>query len=367
MSFDKVAIFSDVHFGVDRNSEERLRDAYAAVEWMVAEATQAGAPACVFAGDWFHHRDEIDVRTAKVAREAAELVASSFERFYLVAGNHDFYYNNSPSVSSASMLGGIEGLEVVSEGPSSIEVGGRGVLLAPWFTKLDGLPRYDAMIGHFEFVGGRMAGGYSKVGCSPSDLVSVAPLVFTGHYHLTDDREVAGGRIVTVGSLYQQDWGDAGDRKRFILFDGSSFTSVYNDRSPKFLSVPYSKLAGLPDEKVAALFMNEAFKGATVRISSAAGEASHERLARLVEIASSSGNVRSASSSGDAAGSLIVESVEEGLEDLASKDVRSYVSDFVEESLKTMTEYAGIDPKKALKEVSSYFDRIGSQNLEGQA
>ena len=355
---DKIAIFSDVHFGLDGNSDQRLDDAMNAVSWVCRTASEKGISGCVFAGDWFHSRGEIDVKTALKAKESVAMCSETFrDGFYMIAGNHDYYYISSSSVSSVSLFSEYGNVHLVVDEPEVIDVNGKKVLLAPWFFDPSSENRkFDAMIGHFEYVGGRMTSGFSKSGHNPADMLNVAPTVFTGHLHLTNDDDRSNGKIVVIGSTYQQDWGDCGDEKRMIIFDGSSYESVYNDVSPKYRKVSGSKLLSVDDDTLKKVFRDK-IGDCFVKIVNDVGNESLDRLMSIVDIVSDCGNRKVEIDNANTVKS-VMETMDMSLDDLASKNVRSYVCDFISRAIDSMPEYSDVDKDAATSKAMSYFNVI---------
>ena len=61
--FDKVACFTDIHFGMKNNSRQHNNDCEAYIHWFIDQAKEFGAKQCIFLGDWHHHRSSINVST----------------------------------------------------------------------------------------------------------------------------------------------------------------------------------------------------------------------------------------------------------------------------------------------------------------
>lgn len=104
--------------------------------------------------------------------------------------------------------------------------------------------KWDVIMGHFaissfaDVPGHLYTGGYT-----PEEITACAPLVFSGHFHLRDDKvfEFGGAkkRIVIVGSPYQLNWADAGSSKGVHIFDTHSkeVEFVENTVSPKHVQI----------------------------------------------------------------------------------------------------------------------------------
>lgn len=356
MNDNKVLIFSDLHFGIDNSSQNRLNDTVNCVEWIAKVAESNSATKCIFAGDWFHHRDEIDVRAMVIAKNSLEMLSEVFDEIVLISGNHDYYYNNSNDISSIEMFKNIRNnIIVVDKKPTPFFLNGKTILLTPWFynPNVDG-GKADAMIGHFEYIGGKMNGCLSKIGHSPKSMLQVAPLIFTGHYHLTNETEYENGKIVTIGSPYQQDWGDYGDNKRVILFDGEEYESVYNTVSPQYMKINYSKLEKAQDDVLNKLFSNPVVKNGFIKIISDINT-DFDKMNRITEIGNSCG-VRKLEIDHSGGMTSINESIEEDIKDIGSKNLKSYVHEFADKNM----EDNGLSNhgEQIHKLIDSYFEQV---------
>jgi DNA repair exonuclease SbcCD nuclease subunit len=110
-------------------------------------------------------------------------------------------------------------------------------------------------MGHFEITSFNMT--VSQVcenGLSSDDLFRLAPLVFSGHFHLRCDRKYGGGRrIIYVGSPYELDWGDYGSTKGIYFYDPekAKIDFVENTFSPRHVKLQYDPSIADDKEKMA--------------------------------------------------------------------------------------------------------------------
>jgi DNA repair exonuclease SbcCD nuclease subunit len=120
----------------------------------------------------------------------------------------------------------------------------RNCLLLPWNSKPEDVGMYDLLLGHFEFIGAKMQASVSEIGYTGDELTNIAPLVFSGHYHLQNDYKFKNGSLITIGSPLQLNWGDYNSKKYLYIFDTENFTytTIENNYSPVYKKVYWSDI-----------------------------------------------------------------------------------------------------------------------------
>jgi hypothetical protein len=239
----KLAIFSDIHFGKNKNNTVKLENACSYIDWMIGRCYDANADAVAFLGDWFDNRDTLGVTVINRSYECLKILTRNFPVLMLL-GNHDVNLKNSNSINSLKPFKEIEKLTIVENDPVVWTVSGKSILVCPWNTDVKAIEgKYDYMLGHFEYNGATLT---SKVeegrAFNMSDLVEKAPVVFTGHYHIVDRHRLKEGTLFSVGSPFEQDWGDAGNTKFIHTLDIASgvVDNIPNDFSPRHIQYLWS-------------------------------------------------------------------------------------------------------------------------------
>ena len=100
-SHDRVAVFSDVHWGKGRDSSTKLEISERFVHWLAEELRVNGIGAAVFCGDWFDNRHSLNVNTINKAYESLRMLCSVAE-VYAIVGNHDRPRSSERSSSASS-------------------------------------------------------------------------------------------------------------------------------------------------------------------------------------------------------------------------------------------------------------------------
>lgn len=238
----KTAIISDIHLGVHGAEDRWHETALKYAVWLRDKLEEQGIRQLFILGDVFNDRKEISGSTISVAGKFFDTL-SQFEIFVLV-GNHDCFYANDTTVNALAMLSRWKNISVVSE-MTEYDVGGKSILMCPWGVNPMSLgKRFDAVFGHFEINSFNMTQmQVCEDGFDSSDVRKVSSLVFSGHFHLQDDRQYGEDRIIYVGCPFQMTWADYGATKSVYLydFDTGEVDKFDNTVSPTYIKVDVAK------------------------------------------------------------------------------------------------------------------------------
>lgn len=239
----KIAIISDIHLGVHSDSPiwHKLHLDYA--DWLVKELNDKSINDILILGDIFNDRQEIGVNTLQIAHEFFD----KFKNFNIITllGNHDIFLKNSCDISSLSIFKGWNNIQVIDKQTLTTNFG-KNLLLCPWeydLSKVQG--NVDYMFGHFEINNFRQT--MTKVcdtGINSDILLDKSNLIFSGHFHLRDERDYKNGRIIYVGCPLSLNFGDAGTTKGYYTFDISTgkYDFIENTVSPRHYYILLSDL-----------------------------------------------------------------------------------------------------------------------------
>lgn len=213
----KYAILGDLHFKKCKEYEQSYREKV--LNFVYNYCKQNDVTQIVQLGDFFHDRKSLDVNLLYEIKELARKYLS-FDKFTILIGNHDTYFNNTNEVNSLYVLENvIPNLEIIDK-VKETEYG----LIVPWLNEsniedfTDKLSKSDSQycFGHFEINTFEMMRGIlAQNSFNDINTFKQFKKVFSGHYHLMQDKN----NISYVGSLFQNDFGDWNDRKRFFIID----------------------------------------------------------------------------------------------------------------------------------------------------
>jgi len=150
-----------------------------------------------------------------------------------ILGNHDiFSVDNDSLVETFSVFGD------VVKGFEQIELGGRKIDLLPYTKREDDIPTDgDLLITHLSIADFQFDNKYhvnEKAGFSRK-LFSGYNKVFSGHFH----RPQSKGNVIFIGSPYQMNFGEIGQKKGFIVLDleTDKWERHYYDQAPVYKKI----------------------------------------------------------------------------------------------------------------------------------
>jgi DNA repair exonuclease SbcCD nuclease subunit len=259
----KVCCVSDIHVGVHQNSANWHDITLEWASWLTSELKSHSITDIIISGDLFHYRDEIAVNTIHVVTQMLNMWKDF--NIVLLVGNHDAYYKDKSDINSLSILSGWSNITVISE-PMLTEIYGKQVMFCPWGTSVEQIQKCDTIFGHFEIESFKL--NQHKVcdtGIRSGDLLSRAPTVITGHFHLREERSYKNGKILYLGNPYQMDFGDVNGIKGYYLFDFPTQEYIFyqNNLSPTHQKI---KLSDLIKKQTITSEVREIFKNNIVKL-----------------------------------------------------------------------------------------------------
>jgi len=238
----KYCLISDLHVGCHCDSENWHKIVLDWGNWLKDELIEKDIHNIIICGDFFHNRSEVGVKTMAVASELMDMW-SDFE-IKMITGNHDLFYKNRTDVSSVSIFGGRDNVELMSE-MTTQNIAGKTVTFIPWGQNIEECPKSDVIFGHLEINGFKMMPGKVAEGrLTPKQLTSKSKLTFSGHFHLRDERAYKSAKIIYVGSPYQQNWGERSNIPGYYALDMKdlSYEFFENTISPKHVKITSNKI-----------------------------------------------------------------------------------------------------------------------------
>lgn len=238
---NNYAIFSDLHLGLHQNSSVWHKIANEWSDWFIEELNKKNIKKILFLGDYFHNRSDISVNTLHVASDITDKF-KDFEMIMLV-GNHCSFFKDKADVHSLSIFRGYSNIEIVDK-PKMFEFGGKNVFFCPWGTEYKDIPKCDILMGHFEIQTFKMnTYKLCEHGFTAQMLGKKAPLIFSGHFHLRDERKYNGYDINYVGNPFEMDFGDTESSKGYYIinFDTLKYDFFENNISPKHKKIKLSE------------------------------------------------------------------------------------------------------------------------------
>jgi DNA repair exonuclease SbcCD nuclease subunit len=212
--FRKVAVCTDIHFGLKSNSLVHNQDCADFIDWFIATARANGCETGMFLGDWSHQRAAINMQTLQYSLRSLEKLSAAFDRFYFIPGNHDLYYRDKRDIYSTEWARHIPNIQIVNDWFQDGDV-----VIAPWLVGDDHLriPKLKGqyMFGHFELPHFKMNAMVEMPDHGEIKVESFGGFdrVFSGHFHLRQQKK----NIHYIGNCFPHNYADAGDDQRGMM------------------------------------------------------------------------------------------------------------------------------------------------------
>jgi DNA repair exonuclease SbcCD nuclease subunit len=245
--FKKVAVFTDIHFGLKSNSQTHNDDCLDFVKWATAKAQEEGCETCMFLGDWHNNRASLNIVTLTYSLRALEHMNDNFTTVYFIPGNHDLYYRDKRDIQSVEWAKHLPNVQICNDWFSSGDV-----VIAPWLCGDDHkrIPKLTGkyMFGHFELPGYYMNAMVQMPdhGQLQTGHFQHQELVFTGHFHKRQQK----GNVVYIGNAFPHNYADAGDDDRGMMIMDWGGKPEYHSwpDQPIYRTYKLSQIIDTPDK-----------------------------------------------------------------------------------------------------------------------
>lgn len=213
----KAAMWSDTHFGAKSNSSQHNQDCLDFAKFFCAEVTKdKSIDHLVFMGDWFDHRNAINIDTLNYSYKAMSLINSLGLPVYFLVGNHDMYMRHTRDIHSLIYVNEFKNFNLIDR-PEIMENGERKIMFLPYifeeeYTKLLGeINESDIVYGHLELKGFVLTGTHNVLEHGPDHTLFQNPKkIFTGHFHKRQNKD----NVHYIGNPYPLNYSDANDTDR---------------------------------------------------------------------------------------------------------------------------------------------------------
>jgi DNA repair exonuclease SbcCD nuclease subunit len=245
----KIGCFSDIHLGIyhdDKNWHDIILNF---AKWVSDLYKKYNIEDIIIPGDIFHNRNEIGVETLHTAKRFFDYLKDF--NVYISAGNHDSFLKHKSDINSISIFHGWKNIHVIDKECLFLKYKDKKICLVPWGIDYDQIPKSDIIFGHFEINSFYMNSfKICEKGLESNDLFKKSKFIISGHFHKKDFREYQNGKILYLGSPYQQNFGDTLDERGAYILDleEESFEFYENDSSPKHIKLSLKQLTNGEDD-----------------------------------------------------------------------------------------------------------------------
>jgi hypothetical protein len=239
--FKRVALFTDIHFGLKSNSATHNQDCEDFVDWYIDKAKELDCDVGIFMGDWHHNRNSLNITTMDYSLRALEKLGQAFDNFYFFPGNHDLYYKDKRDIHSVEFGKYIPGITVVHK---PMTVG--NVTMCPWLVgdewKSIGKKGGKYIFGHFELPSFFMNAMVQMPDHGEIKLEHFQnyELGFSGHFHKRQQQK----NMIYIGNAFPHNYADAWDDDRgMCVLEWGGQPEYYSwPDQPTFRTVKLSEL-----------------------------------------------------------------------------------------------------------------------------
>lgn len=248
--FDKAVTFTDIHLGLKNNSKEHNEDCLKFIKFMIKEAISQDIKVCVFMGDFFHNRSNVNISTLNYGLEIMKLLDQNFEKTYFLVGNHDMYHKNKREVTSINMAEAFENIHFINEMETIDDCTFIPFMIDDEYTRLPFL-KSKYVFGHLELPGyllNKMV-EMPNHGKETEDSFGGCEYVFSGHFHKRQSKITPKGtKILYTGNCFPHNFSDTWDDARgiMILEHGKDPYFIAWDDAPKYRTFTLSELLSDP-------------------------------------------------------------------------------------------------------------------------
>jgi DNA repair exonuclease SbcCD nuclease subunit len=245
-----VAIISDLHCGVHRDSELWHKILLDYGVWLKNELVSKQIKDLLVLGDIFHDREEIGVQTLATVEQFFKILMNDNNpiNVILLNGNHDSFYRDKSDINSISIFKGWPNITVIDTpvryGPLDKASETGYITFLPWGCDVDTIQPTSILFGHFEINSFKMNGNkICEKGLSSDKFLEKSPLIFTGHFHGRNERSYDDKKIIYVGNTFQQNWGETLEEKGYYILNmlDHKYEFIPNTVSPKYYKLLFSK------------------------------------------------------------------------------------------------------------------------------
>lgn len=258
-----IAIITDIHWGLNQDNEIFLSVITNVIDEFIDYIKSKNINTIFFLGDWFHNRNNINVHTLNISYPYLEKLSQEFN-LYFILGNHDVYFRHKTDINSIKPFNKLNGLHIIDT-PTKIDINGVSALLCPWLFNIEEYKnqQFDLLFGHFDMSGAALMGTtYTKGKYHMKKLNDIAPLVFSGHFHINKHYEHKNGEVITVGSPFEQNWGERNNKKGFYILNiqKKKYEFVENNKSPIHYQYFWSKIKNKTQQLKKSIIENNFIK-----------------------------------------------------------------------------------------------------------
>lgn len=355
-------MITDTHFGLSLNNLDKWSDMmestfYEFVIPYLKKNVKEG-DILIHLGDLYDNRTYIPIITSyKVEKILIEL--SNILPLHILVGNHDLWNKGSNDINSIRLFNYIHNIYIHTK-TDTIELDGKKLVIIPWVSKrLDMIAEIDSNSGDYLFCHSDLNGckmHLTSVAHKNADMIDITNFkkykrVFSGHIHLSQVTE----NHMFIGSLYQMDRNDIGNKKGITILDLSTDEVSFHENN---YSPIFKKIKILSEEDIDDL---DELKGTKDYIDLSISNnllITNRKLRRKLEIMLEKGNFASVDYIDDITKELVDDEINENIVNIENEEIDISVQLEYEDYIKEYILKQNYDNDKFKEGVMTEMDEI---------
>jgi DNA repair exonuclease SbcCD nuclease subunit len=242
-TFNKIACFTDIHFGRRSSDKVHNQDCIDYLEWFAKHVKADKAISHVaFLGDWFESRNSINVETLEYSYRGMQILGQLNIPVFFTVGNHDLARRSTRDVFSTRIFNEIPNVHVIDKITVIDDVVFAPFLFDDEYVQLEQHMPKRALFGHLEFKGFAITAYNTIMDHGPDHrLLSGYKRIFSGHFHKRQQLD----NVCYIGNTFPMDMGDADDKARgFATYDFGQDKVTFTDwtEAPSYTKVNLSSV-----------------------------------------------------------------------------------------------------------------------------
>lgn len=231
--FDKVITFTDIHLGLKNNSKDHNIDCVNFVKFAIDEAKKRDIKICIFMGDFFHNRSNININTLNYGLDIMSVLNNHFDKTYFLVGNHDMYHKNKRDITSINMASVYDKIHFINNIETIDDCTFIPFMIDEEYKQLPSL-RSKYVFGHLELPGyllNKMV-QMPDHGKETDESFVGCDYVFSGHFHKRQAKVTSKGtKVLYTGNCFPHNFSDVWDDARGVMI-------LEYDVEPEFIMWP---------------------------------------------------------------------------------------------------------------------------------
>jgi DNA repair exonuclease SbcCD nuclease subunit len=246
---NKILLSTDWHFGKSNGRFDKI--IMEGVRQQCDYAKLNGIKIFCHLGDVLDVKQSISTSTLNYLADAFKMVSETFEKIYVIVGNHDLSKKTTKEGHNLKILNWFENIEIIDK-EKIIEIYDKTIFMLPYkhheLLNNEIFEKADYMMGHIE-VKGFMYNQFVQVeeGIEVENIKNIYKEIFLGHFH----KKQSIGNIHYIGNLCRFFYGENDDPRGWTILDvESGKTEFIEYKHPRMFKIKVTELENMDLKEV---------------------------------------------------------------------------------------------------------------------